>query len=90
MGVNMVGFGITDYEVVKEASRQEIIRRYFKTSCDYKKGYCDKETADRAKLIMDELDLKESDRAAARQPSRQRLPLCLKSMIPPVLLISSF
>ncbi len=29
MGVNRVGFGITDDEVVKEASQQEIIRRYF-------------------------------------------------------------
>ena len=70
MGVNRVGFGIIDDEVVKEASRQEIIRRYFKTSCDYKKGYCDKETADRAKLIMDELELKESDRVVV-EPARK-------------------
>ncbi|MGL5379732.1 DUF1846 domain-containing protein [Clostridium sp.] len=62
MGVNRVGYGITDDEVVKEASNQEIIRRYFKTACEYKKGYIDKETADRAKLIMEELSLKESDR----------------------------
>ena len=38
MGVNRVGFGITDDEVVQEASKQEIIRRYFSTACDYKKG----------------------------------------------------
>ena len=44
MGVNRVGFGIIDDEVIKEASRQEIIRRYFKTGCEYKKGYVDKET----------------------------------------------
>ena len=44
MGVNRVGFGIVDDEVVKEASRQEIIRRYFKTACEYKKGYVDKDT----------------------------------------------
>ncbi len=30
MGVNMVGFCITDDEVCQEASRQEIIRRYFR------------------------------------------------------------
>ena len=30
MGVNMVGFCITDDEVVREASKQEIVRRYFK------------------------------------------------------------
>lgn len=62
MGVNRVGFGIIDDEVVKEASRQEIIRRYFKTGCEYKKGYVDKETFQRSLLIMEELGLKESDR----------------------------
>lgn len=62
MGVNRVGFGIIDDEVVREASKQEIIRRYFKTGCEYKKGYVDKETYQRAKLIMEELNLKEEDR----------------------------
>ncbi|MGL5151670.1 MAG: DUF1846 domain-containing protein [Clostridium sp.] len=62
MGVNRVGYGIVDDEVVKEASRQEIIRRYFKTSCEYKKGYVDKDTFDRSKLIMEELNLKAIDR----------------------------
>ncbi|SHE32498.1 DUF1846 domain-containing protein [Clostridium fallax] len=62
MGVNRVGFGIIDDEVVKEASKQEIIRRYFKTSCEYKKGYVDKETFERVKIIMESLDLKQDDR----------------------------
>ena len=34
MGVNMAGFAIVDDEVCCEASRQEIIRRYFHTACD--------------------------------------------------------
>ncbi|MDF2839323.1 MAG: hypothetical protein K0Q99_94, partial [Clostridia bacterium] len=71
MGVNRVGFGITDDEVIKEASRQEIIRRYFKTGCEYKKGYVDKETLDRAKLIMEELNLKQDDRKVVI-PARER------------------
>lgn len=62
MGVNRVGFGIIDDEVVKEASKQEIIRRYFKTACEYKKGYVDKETFQRVSLIMSELNLREQDR----------------------------
>ena len=62
MGVNRLGFGIIDDEVVREASKQEIIRRYFKTNCEYKKGCVDKETLERTKLIMEELNLKESDR----------------------------
>ena len=43
MGVNRVAFGITDDEIVSEASKQEIIRRYFATICDFKKGLVDEE-----------------------------------------------
>ena len=71
MGVNRVGFGIIDHEVVKEASKQEIIRRYFKTGCEYKKGYVDKETFERSKLIMEELVLKQEDRKVVI-PARER------------------
>lgn len=70
MGVNRVGYGITDDNVIKEASKQEIIRRYFKTSCEYKKGYVDKETSQRAKLIMEELNLKQQDRKVV-MPARE-------------------
>lgn len=62
MGVNRVGFGIVDDDVVKEASRQEIIRRWFKTGCDFKRGMADSDTFERATLIMEELSLKEHDR----------------------------
>lgn len=82
MGVNRVGFGITDDEIVREASKQEIIRRYFKTGCEYKKGYVDKETFQRAKLIMEELDLKESDRkvvTAAREHLDKQKQACEKN-----------
>ncbi|MCC5908902.1 MAG: DUF1846 domain-containing protein [Clostridiaceae bacterium] len=71
MGVNRVGFGIVDDEVVKEASKQEIIRRYFKIACEYKKGYVDKDTSERVKLIMEELKLKQEDRRVVI-PARER------------------
>ena len=71
LGVNRVGFGIVDDEVVKEASRQEIIRRYFKTGCEYKKGYVDKETFEHAKLIMEQVNLKPEDRKVVI-PARER------------------
>lgn len=71
MGVNRVGFGIVDDEVVKEASKQEIIRRYFKTGCEYKKGYVNKDTFEHAKLIMDQVNLKEEDRRVVL-PARER------------------
>ncbi|HGM3508148.1 DUF1846 domain-containing protein [Clostridioides sp. ZZV15-6383] len=62
MGVNRVGFGIIDDEVIREASIEEIIRRYFKTACEYKKGQVDKGAYDRMKMIMEELNLKPEDR----------------------------
>lgn len=71
MGVNRVGFGIIDDEVIKEASKQEVIRRYFKTGCEYKKGYINKETFERVKLLMEELNLKQEDRKVVT-PARER------------------
>ncbi len=71
MGVNRVGYGITDDEVIKEASRQEIVRRYFKTAVEYKKGYVDLETFQRSKLIMEELNLKGEDRVVVT-PAREK------------------
>ena len=38
MGVNMAGNCIVDDEVTKEASRQEIVRRYYVAMCDQKQG----------------------------------------------------
>ena len=79
MGVNRVGFGIVDDEVVKEASRQEIIRRYFKTGCEYKKGEVNKSSYDTMSLIMEKSNLKPEDRKVvvpAREYSEK-----LKSMI---------
>lgn len=38
MGVNMVGFCISDDEVCREASKQEIIRRYFQALCRMANG----------------------------------------------------
>lgn len=63
MGVNRVGFGIADDEVVQEASRQEAIRRYFRYACEYVMGLVDKETVQRAELIMKELGVRQEDRA---------------------------
>ncbi|HBQ64513.1 MAG TPA: hypothetical protein DD727_06255, partial [Clostridiales bacterium] len=62
MGVNMAGYSILSDEVVREASCQEIIRRYYHGLCDYKQGLADKETAQRVGLIMSELNLSPMDR----------------------------
>lgn len=62
MGVNRAGFGIVDDEAVQYASKQEVIRRYFRYSCEYAMGLADKETVQRVELIMEELKVKPEDR----------------------------
>ena len=54
MGVNMVGFAISDDEVVRKASIDEIIRRYYKAQCECKKGTTSDATVDRIKFLMGE------------------------------------
>ncbi|MEG1742842.1 MAG: DUF1846 domain-containing protein [Clostridia bacterium] len=39
MGVNMAGYCIIDDDIVREAAKQEIIRRYYQTMCSSIKGY---------------------------------------------------
>ena len=63
MGVNKAGFGIVDDEAVKEAARQEIIRRYFRYDCEYVMGLAEKETVQRVELLMEELGIKPEDRS---------------------------
>lgn len=67
MGVNRVGFGIVDDEIVRKAAVEEVIRRYFKTLCEYKKGSLDKEAVSRMKMIMEELGLKGEDRKVVNE-----------------------
>ncbi len=62
MGCNTAGFGIVDDEICREAAKQELIRRYFRYSCEYVMGFADRETVQRAELLMKELGLKPEDR----------------------------
>ncbi len=60
MGVNMVGFCITDNEVVEDASKKEIVRRYYNELNNYKMGLCDEDTYKKVKLLMNELGIDET------------------------------
>ena len=62
MGVNMVGYAIIDDEVVQDAAKQEIIRRYFKTYNEYKVGHADLDTAHRVEILMKEIGVSPTDR----------------------------
>jgi uncharacterized protein (UPF0371 family) len=63
MGVNRAGFSIIDDEAVREAAKQEIIRRYFRYACEYAMGLVDFETVERAELLMKEVDARLEDRS---------------------------
>jgi uncharacterized protein (UPF0371 family) len=52
MGVNMVGNCIVDDEAAREASRQEIIRRYYTALCDQKQGKCGDDLVMKLQLLM--------------------------------------
>ena len=52
MGVNMVGNCIVDDEACREASRQEIVRRYYAALCDQKQGKAGDEVVRKLELLM--------------------------------------
>jgi uncharacterized protein (UPF0371 family) len=52
MGVNMVGNCITDDAVVREASCQEIVRRYYAALCDQKQGKIPDDVVRKLELLM--------------------------------------
>ena len=62
MGVNVIGKCIIDNNVVEQAAKDEIIRRYYKALVDFKKGLVSKDVPLRIKILMNELNLDEKDR----------------------------
>ena len=74
MGVNMIGSAIIDDEVCREASCQEIIRRYFATACSVKKGLAEPSELHKQEMLMNYLHLTPDMRPcvpAARQKAAQ-------------------
>ena len=74
MGVNRAGFAISDDEAVRAAAEQEIIRRYFRYSCEYAMGLASRSTVDRAEMLMGEMSLRAEDRGTvvvAREAARE-------------------
>jgi len=67
MGVNMVGSCIFDDDACRDASRQEIIRRYFSAACSVCQGLSDPSELRRLELIMNTtgIDLTERPVVAA-------------------------
>ena len=62
MGVNMAGNCIVDDEACREASRQEIIRRYFSALCCARQGQGCAVEVEKLQTLMSQMDLKLTDR----------------------------
>ena len=57
MGVNMVGMCITDDEACREASKQEIIRRYYQAKEAFARGQGDEKEIYKIELLMKQADI---------------------------------
>ncbi len=66
MGVNMAGYAICDDEATREASKQEIIRRYFNALCDLKMGRGNQAAVDKIVSLMNQAGIGVEDRKVIR------------------------
>lgn len=62
MGVNLAGNCIFDDEVCREASKQEIIRRYYNCLCDLKRGNSAQSVLFKLELLMKQAGITVDDR----------------------------
>ena len=62
MGVNMAGFCICDDDVCCQASKDEIIRRYYTALCDYANGKATDSEINKIALLMKQAKISTDDR----------------------------
>ena len=72
MGVNMVGFAISDDSVAIEASKSEIIRRYLNSLLDLRNGKIKRESSDKIALLMRKLNIDVKDRKCVNAALEKR------------------
>jgi len=70
MGVNMAKEGIIDDDVVREASKEEIVRRYFRYHREFVEGDTLYDTFERMERIMEKASAKPEDRSVVL-PARE-------------------
>lgn len=67
MGVNMAGFAICDEEEARNASKNEIIRRYLNSLVDLRYGKIKEETVDKIALLMRQLGISVDNRKCVKK-----------------------
>ena len=70
MGVNLAGFAITNDALIREAAKQEVIRRFFRYRCEYVMGLMDRETVQRVELFIKDFNLGPEYRSVV-EPARR-------------------
>ncbi len=79
MGVNVVGDCIKDEEIVVEACKKEIVRRYYNELNNYKLGLTDSDAYSKVKLLMNELNIDENYldvvKPALEKSKRENVPV---------------
>ena len=71
MGVNMAGYCIFDDEACREASKQEILRRYYAAACALRQGLSDPSELRKIELIMNSMEIGPGDRPVVAAALRQ-------------------
>ena len=70
MGVNRAGYAIINDQAAAEASKQEIVRRYFRYACDVALGLEDQESVRRVAILMEEFGVRPESRTVVL-PARE-------------------
>ena len=72
MCVNMAGFAISDDEIARKASKDEIIRRYLDTLVDLRDGKVSIDAKDKISLIMRQLNISVENRPCVKAALAKR------------------
>ncbi len=76
MGVNMAGNCITDDDVVREAAKQEVIRRYYAALCDEKENMNTAGTTVKLEMLMKQIGLTSADRPVIAAANKKAEETC--------------
>ena len=65
MGVNMAGCAICDDEAVRDAAKQEVIRRYYNAMCSVRQGMGESAEIGKIELLMNQMHISTENRPVA-------------------------
>lgn len=73
MGVNMVGYCITDDNAAQEAAKAEIIRRYYHALVQEKLGKYNEEPRQKIEMIMNQIHIQPEERLVVKYANEKQL-----------------